>query len=297
MEAEAIALAPLTRFPLSIADFDDSRAMTLARGIQLIGRPSLVAIEGIKYELGKQDFADVRQAQYWLRLEDVDNSGVSHGERANLFLLGAWLQRPTKTIVKFRFHLDEASGTPICSGFRRHLDLFEWNREEVETSFTANDLKQLPSLVDGLLDLRERNGRLAKAIHLTVAGCMSLHWSVAFVLHAAAAEAMLTWSERKLTRRLSRAFAVVVEKASQQRQTAYDRFSAHYKQRSDIIHGRSDRIEGPDRLKGLAELDRDLRRLWKTVLADTDLRDLLEKPDESRRDGLEQLGGGWQPKP
>jgi hypothetical protein len=184
------------------------------------------------------------------------------------------------------------------SSFHRVLSRFSFLESRTGEWVSSQDLDSVRSYFGAMLSLGEKQGRLWQALVLTFAACVTPHWQVAFVCHAAAAEGLLTYSRSPgVTSRLAKACACLLRQGLAERNDLYEEFYFLYDTRSDIIHGRRHSLEAsPDeKIDRLARLEDIMRELWRTFLARPELVEELERDDQSRQQFFATVAAGYSP--
>ncbi len=265
----------------------------MAAGVEIIARPSPYPLRGLYDNLAPFQQDALFFADHWLAIDWSTGDAAEPSELVDIFLLALWLARPTKTQVKYRFCVatdPKASPDSITLLFDQFQSIEDIAAEEVTTA----DLTAASSYFPLLLDVYVNQLRLANALYLTLAGCEAIRWQVAFVCYAAAAEAILTYETGSgITRRLSLAYACLLESTTPGRDRAFREFQDLYNKRSDIIHGRGHSMPEPQRLPTLARFGNALRALWKTVIASSTIKRELEASDASRMVFFQSLQSGY----
>ncbi len=230
--------------------------------------------------LSKEERDSCKETSHWLHCARTISDGLSPAAAVNSLLLALWIVRPTATHVPVRF-------AQVPSGFSvaRILERFQWVPGTVADAITDADLAAVASMLPPLRDVYLSGSRLRNAVVLTFRGCVSGDWQSAFVCFIAAAEAMLTYSDKPgVTERLANAYGRLVAKSASDRKAAAQRFRKVYAVRSDIVHGRShDRNRSKRNLTELAECSHLLRNLWRSVLESEEIRNVLERDDAGRQ--------------
>jgi hypothetical protein len=194
--------------------------------------------------------------------------------------------------VRFEVATDPTQPRGIWS---RLLDRFNWVQGVAGDRIEDADLNLAASYFPRLREFRLAERRLLNGLLLTLAGCMAHNWQVAFICHAGAAEALLTFDTGKgITRRLATAYACLVETVPADRDRAFREFQLLYGIRSDIMHGRTHTVSAADRLPYLARFEEVLRRIWTSILSSppTVVAD-LEGSDQQRKRYFQQVGGSY----
>ena len=170
----------------------------------------------------------------------------------NWVLISLWLVKPTASHVAFRFKLGQGESADK-KGVSRLYDRFAWLPDDAHEKFDDSDLQTLSLYYPALRDISYRRRRLNDALMLTLTGCWSHQWQAALICHAAAVEALLTYSTKSgITDRLAKSYACLVETQKTCRDTANEEFRKLYSVRSDIMHGRTNNVASSERLPLLA---------------------------------------------
>lgn len=284
-------VAPLQEFQW------DGTAFSLAAGLWIRAFDSKPDLRGMDQGLGEDEQKNVSFARFWLGFEWTPGTQPSPAETANLALLALWLVKPTKTCIAYRFHLGQGA---LGAEKIRHrlLDRFSWVQGGVHDEFNAADLVSAAQYYSAIRSACLGRGRLNDALILTLTGCWSHRWQAALISHAAAAEALLTYSTKPgITRRLSTSYACLVEAQASLRDAAYQEFRALYAIRSDIMHGRAGNVATADRLPMLIRFEDAIRRLWRVVAQSQALATVLEGTDAQREAHFLALESGYSPPP
>ena len=263
--------------------------MVIAPGIDIRRLNGDEDISTFKNFLSSDELLDAQQTPLWLRFEWDESDEFTTSETINLVLLSLWLVKPNRVEAKLKFCIgkDQASGE---KSRQRLLDRMQWIALEEAESFSTQDIALASTLFFGLCEVYRRRGRLSNAMILTMTGCWSHYWQAALISHAAAIEAILTYStEPGITRRLATSFASLVEDTPDGRRTAKEHFIELYNIRSDAMHGRVHNLEEGQRLPSLSSFQGLLRDLWKVILANVQSVEALEGDDAERREFFERL--------
>lgn len=148
---------------------------------------------------------------HWLTFRWDEGTEPCPAETVSMVLLSLWLVKRTRTHVAFRFEL---GSDPLADkkSIHRLFDRFAWVEGTIHDTMDKADLTAAASYYRVLQNLCCARGHLNDAYLLTLTGCWSHHWQVALICHAAAAEAILTYSKAPgVTRRLATAYACLVE--------------------------------------------------------------------------------------
>ena len=182
-------LAPLPEFQW------DGTAFSLASGLWIRALSQKPDLRGMDQSLGEDEQNNVSFARFWLMFEWTSGAQPSPAETANLVLLALWLVKPTKTHNAYRFHLGQG-GLAAEKSRHRLLDRFSWVQGGVHDEFNDGDLQSAAQYYSALRSACLARGRLNDALILTLTGCWSHRWQAALISHAAAAEALLTYSTK-----------------------------------------------------------------------------------------------------
>jgi hypothetical protein len=223
--------APLERFVWGGTEFQ------LGPDVRIRGIGQLPDLSNFQDQLSNDEWERAVQTSHWLQ---IDWDGVADQEpngTTNLALLSLWLAKPTRARVTLRFQIARPLGQQTTRS--RVLDRFAWIEEPTNPEFTNNDLTLAANFYATLAAVYRARGRLNDALLLTVSGCWSHFWQSALICHAAAAEAILTYSTApRITKRLATSFACLTETTVAGQNAAYREFVDLYSIRSDIMHGR-----------------------------------------------------------
>lgn len=281
--------APLNEFEWTGDDIELSPGLWIRRPNE---RPDL---RGLNDTLATDEQESVYMTDHWLEFQWDEGTTPSAAELVNLTLLALWLTKPTKAHVAYRFELESGSQARLKS-VCRILDRFAWVPGSTHSSLDDTDLQSAANYLPILVDLCRAKGRLNNALALTLAGCWSHSWQVALICHAAAAEAILTYSTRSgITKRLSISYACLTEFQSTDRDRAFREFANLYNFRSDIMHGRTHNIPTVQRLPILARFGDILRNLWCVVISSPSLIQTLEGTDSHRQAWFTAQEVGYHP--
>ena len=282
-------LAPLVNFHWDGDEFEFAPGVWIRRLTKL---PELPQFED---QLSRDEWEKAEEASHWLFFEWDGTQQPEPNEVTELVLLALWLVTPTKTQFRFRFQIEQNS-TSNHTRRQRILDRFAWIDGAIADGFVYDDLVRASQLYAALVSIYLNRGRLSNALLLTVTGCWSHFWQSALVCHAAAVEAILTYSTGAgITRRLGISYACVSEVQAPARDAAYREFTELYSIRSDIMHGRPHNVPAPLRLPNLARFQGLLRNLWRIVLQSPRLIDVLEGTDAEREAYFLTLQDGYAP--
>jgi len=268
--------APLLEFSWTGIDYRLASDTWIKKTIPL----ELIDRKETEQFLSKEERDACKETPHWLYFLRAVSDELSPAAAVNSLLLALWIARPTATHSPVRF-----VQTPSEFSTVRVLDRFQWVPGAVADSITDADLDVVANTLPPLRDVYVSGGRLRNAIVLTFRGCVSVDWQSAFVCFIAAAEAMLTYSDKPgVTERLANAYGRLVAKSASDRKVAAQRFRKVYAVRSDIAHGRShDRNRSKRNLVDLAECSDLIRSLWRIVLESEHIRRALERDDTGRQ--------------
>jgi Apea-like HEPN len=230
--------------------------------------------------LSREERDSCEETRHWLHFVRTIDDELSPAAAVNSALLALWIARPTATHAPVRF-----AQTPSEFSAVRILDRFQWVPGASAEAINDGDLAVVAGILPPLLDVYLSGGRLRNAIVLTFRGCVSVDWQSAFICFTAAAEAMLTYSDKPgITERLANTYGRLVASSASDRKIAVNRFKKVYAVRSDIVHGRShDRRYAKRNLVDLADCSDLLRGLWRLVLESGGIRKALERDDTARQ--------------
>lgn len=263
--------------------------------IKRIKRPA--GLTGMDGWLSAPEWERASNADHWLVHEHTAGAIPHAGELENLVLLSLWLVKPTRTQIAHRFKvgLAKAEGE---NGMSRLLDRFMWIPGIIDFEFSSSELQSAANLYGTLTRACAARGRLNNALLLTIGGCWAHDWQVSLICHAAAAEALLTFSTGPgITRRLATSFSCLTETDTSRRDAAFLEFKTLYSNRSDIMHGRTHNISASDRLPKLVRFQSLLRKLWNVVHSSPALIPVLEGTDAQREAHFTQIQQGYSPPP
>jgi hypothetical protein len=284
--------APLQDFYWDGVDFELTPELRIRHFTE---KPDL---QGLAATIDQDEQTDVFfYAQHWLTFNWNEGTEPSPAETVNLVLVALWLTKPTRTHVSLRFELgrNAAAGENNRS---RLFDRFAWIPGATQEEFNRSDLTSASSYYLALRDICCARGRLNDAFILTLTGCWSHQWQTSLICHAAAAEALLTYSTAPgITRRLAMSYACLIETQRTSRDAAYGEFRRLYSVRSDIMHGRTGNVLPSERLPFLARVQDVLRMLWRTIISSPQTVSVLEDSDAQREAYFNQLTSGYKPPP
>jgi hypothetical protein len=284
--------APLQDFCWNGVDFE------LTPGLRIRKFTKKPDLQGLDATIADDEQTDAFfYAQHWLTFHWNEGNEPSPAETVNLALVALWLVKPTRSHVAFRFELghEAAAGEKSRS---RLFDRFAWVPSATHMEFDDSDLESASSYYPALRNICCAGSRLNDALILTLTGCWSHQWQAALICHAAAAEALLTYSTAQgITRRLATSYACLVETQSASRDAAYRAFRTLYSVRSDIMHGRTHNVPPSERLPFLARFQDVLRMLWRAVISSPQVISVLEDSDAQREHYFSQLTSGYTPPP
>lgn len=284
--------APLQDFCWNGGDFE------LTTGLRIRHFNQKPDLQGLDVTLSEDEQTDAFfYAQHWLTFHWNEGTEPSPAETVNLALVALWLVKPTRIHVAFRFQLGQ--GAAVGEKNRSRLfDRFAWVPGATHEEFDDSDLKSASLYYPALHGICCAGSRLNDALILTLMGCWSHQWQVALICHAAAAEALLTYSTGPgITRRLATSYACLVETQRVSRDAAYGEFRTLYSVRSDIMHGRTHGVPSSERLPLLVRIQDVLRMLWRAVISSPQLISVLEDSDAKREAYFSQLTSSYTPPP
>lgn len=283
--------------PLSEFEWPGSEA-ELIPGFWLRRRVQKPELRGLNAGLALDEQDTITMVDHWLEFQWTEAETPSAAEWVNLALLAFWLTKPTKAHATHRFQLDCGPPQGRLDRTSRLLDRFAWVPGATAAAFDDADVRSAGLYLPTLAGLCRARGRLNDALVLTLTGCWSHKWQVALICHAAAAEAILTYSTGPgITRRLSTSYACLVATTPTDRDTAFREFAALYGSRSDIMHGRTYNVPQSDRLSTLARFGNALRNLWRVVLSSQFALQALEGTDVQRQTWFTAHEAGYTPPP
>ena len=231
--------------------------------------------------ISRDEWENATSCRFWLVFEISENDELSDFEIMHLVLLSIWLVKPNRVQAHLRFKIGK-NETEGEIGRSRILDRMEWIADEENDEFSEDDMRAASNHFNRFFEIYKSRGRLRNAMVLTLNGCWSYYWQAALISHAAAVEAILTYSKGRITHRLATAYACLIEKDQSAREKAYNHFRDLYEIRSDVIHGRAYLLENHKSLPALSRFQKMLRVLWSQVLRDSAITLELEKADEGR---------------
>ena len=256
-------------------------------------RPSSQMPEIIRGQLNVCD-AEKKQVEgvtHCLSFDQQPADRLVPREKVNIFLLALWIAIPTKTHVRIRFEFQKDCPGPLVTCDHNR---FHWTEGHPKDKVESEHLEQASSYIPRIRSTYLVNKRLRNALHLTFAGCISIHWQVAFICFSAAAEAIVAYAKDRIGHRLSMAFACLTQHQKKERDAAYREFLRLYYVRSDIMHGRAaHRSDFGKNRRELAKLTDILRGLWQTVFSSAITLEALERDDDYRKEFFENLQEGY----
>lgn len=249
----------------------------------------------LKEELSKSELDDINSIKHWLTFEYQEEGVLNQSNIIILFLLGLWLEIPTKTHVKLIFKYSINSDSEFKS-LIRCLDHFHWIEGQATDDINIANLESALRNVRLIFPIVKKQKRLRDALVFTASGCMSFRWQIAFISFSAAVETILTYKDGPgITKRLAKSCSCLTEKTKRNRNYEYRRFIKLYGIRSDIIHGRIHRIKNTKRLELLTNFSNLLRKLWICILIDKSVLKELEKKDSNRGIFFKKIEAGYTP--
>lgn len=259
--------APLPDFPWDGEEFDFSPDVRFVR-VDKITEPILS-----RFKFSTREQKLLNNSSYWLEFQsDEDPRDV-----VVLILLSLWLVMPMHLRAPFCFTAPFGDEDLV-----RSLPHIFWGSTDGQI-FDEESLLLAKKQFSSLKIVYANQQRLNDALQLTFHGCWAEHWQVALISHAAALEAILTYSEKRgLTDRLCKAYASLVKDDESERITAYEEFSTSYEIRHDAVHGRAYKISSDLRVGKLKKLQDLLRQLWQVILSSQPCIEILEKDDGER---------------
>ncbi len=285
---ECTVWAPLTAFKWEGDRFDAGPAFQIVRPRNV---PDLS--EGRK-RLSDLERRAVDDASHWLTFTMAREEVLKPSEKINLFQLALWVAVRTRTQVVVSFRRQQDVGPPRVVS---HYDRFQPLEVDPQQSIDTNRLQEARRYLQSIEDIYPARKRLRNALVLTFAACTSVHWQVRVICFSAAAEAILTYSEKRgVTKRLCRSFACLTEKLKPARDSAYLGFKRLYHVRSEIMHGRAmDRTDVDQNLTDTGRFSDMLRQLWRRVLSSPEAMRELEENDEARHAFFARIQQGYVP--
>ena len=284
--------APLQDFCWNGVDFELNPGLRIRHFNQ---KPNLQGLDAFITEDEKTDA--FFYSQHCLTFHWNEGTEPFPAETVNFALVALWLVKRTRSHVALRFEL----GSKAAAGEKRLsrlFDRFAWMPSATPEEFDDSDLQSASSYYPALRDICCARGRLNDALILTLTGCWSHQWQAALICHAAAAEALLTYSTAPgITRRLANSYACLVETQRASRDAAYGEFRTLYSVRSDIMHGRTHNVPTSERLPFLVRFQDVLRMLWRAVISSPQVISVLEGSDAQREAYFSQLTSGYTPPP
>jgi len=285
MNDESTVFAPLSNFVWDGEEFPVEGFCSV--------RPSSQMAEIIRGQLNVCD-AEKKQVEgvtHWLSFDQQPADRLVPREKVNIFLLALWVAVPTKTHVRVRFEFQKDSLQPLATCDHNR---FHWTEGHPKDKVESDHLEQASSYIPRIRSIYLAHKRLRNALHLTFAGCISIHWQVAFICFSAAAEAIVAYAKDRIGHRLSMAFACLTQHEKEERDAAYREFLRLYYVRSDIMHGRAaHRSDFGKNRRELAKLTDILRELWQAVFSSPRTLEALERDDDYRKEFFENLQEGY----
>lgn len=259
---------------------------------------SLKVAHDLNYQYGdsdhfisKMESDDVCRCYNWLIIDlDKKNIDIEDEIILNTLLIAFWIFSSNKVSFKYIFN-DYEQGCFI------NFSRFEFNEKDINKSdYTFDELTKIKEYFNLLVSVSQANGRIHTAISNTFQGCVAFNWKTAFLLYSAAVEALLTYKRGSgITRRLSKTYACLVETDFSKRKQEYTNFSYLYKIRSDIMHGSINNSNPDDNLTNLSKFAVMLRKLWQTILSDSNIINIIEKQDSDREIFFNKIETGFNP--
>ncbi len=268
-------------------------SIELAPGLKIDRFTKPASFDDLRKFVSDDEWEDAINSSYWLLYEWNEGDQNTTSETMNLVLLSLWLVKPSRVEARLKFKVGK-NGSEGESGRNRILDRMQWIAEEENEVFSKEDILTASAYYSAFRNVYKSRGRLSNAMVLTLNGCWSNFWQAALISHAAAVEAILTYSKKPgLTRRLALSYACLTEKERPNRDNAYQQFVELYSIRSDAIHGRVHNLEEYERLPSLSRFQNLLRNLWRNVLSNNTTIFELDKTDEEREIFLCELANGY----
>ena len=278
------AFAPLHNFATQEKYFEFSDYLSLKVAYELNYQYDNSGNFISKYELN-----DVSICHNWVII-DLDKINLEDEIILNTLLIAFWIYSSNKISFKYIFNDYEQS----CY---KNFSRFEFNEKDINKSeYTLYELTKIKEYFNLLVSITQANGRVHTAISNTFQGCVAFNWKTAFLLYSAAIEALLTYKRGYgITKRLSKSYACLVETDFTKRKQEYTNFSDLYKIRSYIMHGSINDSSPDDNLINLSKFADVLRKLWQTILSDSNIVNILEKQDSDRGIFFNKLETGFSP--
>lgn len=279
----ARAWSPLFGFPWP------GTACQITDSVSLIAGESYKGFEAEPFKkfLSAEEIDECRSIGHWLEVNQDLFDEVSVRVRMNCFLLALWLVQPTRTYLVMRFEEIE-NGEHLAS---RIFERFQWIEGYVAEELSSPDIERVRMILPSLLNVYVSSRRLRNALILTFRARVSTDWQSSFICLAAAAEALLTYSQGPgLVGRLADAFARLTGASDAERRVQGQYFKHLYSVRSKIMHGRAhDSRNGEANLSDLSAMGDALRLLWSRILESQEVLNALDADDQSRLDFLNGL--------
>ena len=265
----------------------------LASGITIERFTKPASFDVLKKFVSDDEWEDAISSSYWLLYEWNEGDHNTTSETMNFVLLSLWLVKPNRVEARLKFKVGK-NGSEGETGRNRLLDRMQWIAGEEDEVFSEADIRKASAYYAAFKNVYKSRGRLSNAMVLTLNGCWSHFWQAALISHAAAVEAILTYSKKPgLTSRLAHSYACLTEEEQISRDEAYQNFIELYSIRSDAIHGRIHNLGENERLPSLSRFQKLLRNLWHNILMDNNTIFELDKTDEERETFLSKLASGY----
>jgi len=239
------------------------------------------------YFLSEWDKSVISTSPCWLVVNDKAPKYISSSRIYNLFSLSVWTLSPTE--LEIRYKLKERDGVTLI------FDRFMYNGvDKNKNEYELDDLNEIKEYFKSFVKILRTNKRLLLALDSTFRGCTSYYWKVAFLMYAAALEAVLTYSrERGITRRLAKSYACIMSDKNPIRDKLYREFYYLYDIRSEIMHGSYKKRRSRSSMKNLSRISVLVRMMWQKILSDKKILIELEKNDSQREMFFKSIIGNY----
>jgi hypothetical protein len=240
--------------------------------------------------LSEEERDECRTTRHWLWFSRSAHSTISPGARANAFLLALWVARPTPTYIRVRFHHNDFGD----HGATRVLDRFTWIGGQVFESGSDDDLDVVARLLPRVRACYQATARLRNALVLTVRGCTTRDWQVAFMCFTAAMTSLLRHTGRRpLIERLARGYGQLVSRSSPKGLPDTREFVRLHGIGTQSFLGRGNELsDGEENLRNLKLMADVSRAIWSKILESSRLRNALETSDMERARLFKSLRAG-----
>ena len=185
-----LAIAPLSGFSWKGESIEFNKF-----NFKIVRYSDLPDLQGLESDLSRSERDIIRSAAHWLSFEYEETDIFNQSNIVILFLIGLWLSVPTKTHVRLIFKFSAKTQAGKERGLIRCLDHFQWITGQASKSIKTEQIEEAFVNIQLLEPIILKKKRLWNALVLTVAGCMTTRWQVAFMNFSSAVEAILTYKK------------------------------------------------------------------------------------------------------